>query len=81
MRIRNCGSYIMFERLMIIQELIQNNPCTTKEKLQSSIKNQIGIEVSIPTLSRDLEFLRDRIHLPIEYDAQLRGYVWRESAK
>lgn len=32
-------------------------------------------EVSAKTIQRDLEFLRDRIGLPIEYNAHRRGWT------
>jgi predicted DNA-binding transcriptional regulator YafY len=38
------------------------------------------LEVSPATLKRDLEFLRSRMGAPIEYDAQLRGYRFGDTA-
>jgi len=35
-------------------------------------------EVSIVTISRDIELLRDKYHAPIEYDAVKRGYYYSE---
>ncbi len=31
-------------------------------------------EVSVRTLKRDIEFMRDRLHLPIEYDSRRHGF-------
>lgn len=39
------------------------------------------LEVSPATLKRDLEFLRDRLGAPIEYDRGLNGYGFRESSR
>jgi predicted DNA-binding transcriptional regulator YafY len=34
------------------------------------------LEVSVPTISRDIDFLRDRLNAPIEYDSFHRGYYY-----
>jgi proteasome accessory factor B len=34
------------------------------------------IEVSTKTIQRDLEFMRDRLNLPLEYDAGRKGYFY-----
>ncbi len=36
------------------------------------------IEVSTKTIQRDLEFMRDRLNLPLEWDAQRNGYHYTE---
>lgn len=36
------------------------------------------LEVSKPTIKRDLDFLRDRFGCPLEWDKSLRGYVIRD---
>lgn len=36
------------------------------------------IEVSTKTIQRDLEFMRDRMNLPLEWDAQRNGYHYTE---
>lgn len=36
------------------------------------------LEVGIATISRDIEYMRDRMGAPIEYDAQNRGYYYSE---
>ena len=38
------------------------------------------LEVSVATWKRDLEYLRDRMHAPIEYDPQTRGYRYAEGS-
>lgn len=37
-------------------------------------------EVSAKTVQRDIEFLKDRLHAPIEYDALRRGFFYTEPA-
>lgn len=36
-------------------------------------------EVSVSTISRDMDFLRDRLNAPIEYNALRRGYFYTET--
>ena len=36
------------------------------------------IEVSVKTIQRDIEFMRDQLDLPIEYDESKRGYWYTE---
>jgi predicted DNA-binding transcriptional regulator YafY len=36
----------------------------------------VDLEVSSKTLKRDVEFMRDSLNLPIEYDANRRGYFY-----
>ena len=38
------------------------------------------LEVSLATWKRDLEYLRDRMHAPIEYDKQTKGYRYEEGS-
>jgi predicted DNA-binding transcriptional regulator YafY len=39
------------------------------------------MEVSTKSIHRDLEFMRDRLELPIEYDAKRFGYFYTENVK
>jgi predicted DNA-binding transcriptional regulator YafY len=39
------------------------------------------LEVSVKTIHRDLEFMRDRLDLPIEYDSQRHGLLYTEEVK
>lgn len=36
------------------------------------------IEVATKTIHRDIEFMRDRLHLPIEFDSRRNGYSYTE---
>lgn len=38
------------------------------------------LEVSLATWKRDLEYLRDRMHAPIEYDPKTKGYQYTEDS-
>ena len=38
------------------------------------------LEVSLATWKRDLEYLRDRMHAPIEYDSQTKGYRYKDGS-
>jgi proteasome accessory factor B len=39
------------------------------------------LEVSTKSIHRDLEFMRDRLQLPLEFDRQRRGYRYTEEVK
>ena len=56
-------------RMMRIHEEFQDGRLTNCTKLAELL------EVSTKTIARDLEFMRDRMGLPVEYDAQI--YAWR----
>ena len=59
-------------RLLALDQLLRNNtyPNCTSFALEW--------EVSAKTIQRDLEFLKDQMHAPIEYDALQRGYFYSE---
>ena len=38
------------------------------------------LEISPATFKRDLEYLRDRMHAPIEYDRELKGYRYEKDS-
>lgn len=40
----------------------------------------VDLEVSPATFKRDLEYLRDRMHAPIEYDRELKGYRYEKDS-
>jgi proteasome accessory factor B len=37
-----------------------------------------ALEVSVKTIQRDLEFMRDRLNLPLEYDPRRHGYFYTQ---
>lgn len=56
------------ERLYRINELLQSKRSVSRYEFMEDL------EISLPTFKRDLEYLRDRLHAPIIYDAELKGY-------
>lgn len=57
-------------RMIRIHELLQAERHTNCSKLAEEL------EVSIKTAQRDIEFMRDQLQLPIEYDAVAHGYFY-----
>lgn len=39
------------------------------------------LEVSRATIKRDLEYMRDRLHAPIEWDTERRGYYYADDSQ
>ena len=60
------------ERMMRIHQAIQSG----KRPNASSLA--LEMEVSAKSIHRDLEFMRDRMGLPIEYDALRRGFFYTQ---
>lgn len=56
-------------RILRIHEQLQDGKLTNCTKLAKLL------EVSTKTISRDLEFMRDQLGLPVEYDPKI--YAWR----
>jgi len=71
------------ERLYIIdREIASGKYPNTNDLVESLERAEASGEcksVSIATVSRDLEFMRDRLKAPIEYDAYKRGYYYSEN--
>ena len=57
------------ERFYKIQSLLRQNRSVTMQQMCESL------EVSRATVCRDLDYLRDRLGLPVVWDASVRGYV------
>ena len=62
------------ERISRMHFLLQLNGHVTVTELKSEF------EVSRSTVMRDIEFMRDRLFAPIEYDASTNAYVYSEAA-
>jgi predicted DNA-binding transcriptional regulator YafY len=56
------------ERMLRIQGLLQHG----KRPNCSALAKQL--EISVKTAQRDIEFMRDRLNLPIDYDRTTHGY-------
>jgi predicted DNA-binding transcriptional regulator YafY len=61
------------ERLYKIDQLLRERKTPVPF---SSLRSSLG--VSVATLKRDLEFMRSRLHAPIEYDREANGYKFGE---
>jgi len=57
------------ERFYKIRSLLRQNRSVTMQQMCESL------EVSRATVCRDLDYLRDRLGLPVLWDASVRGYV------
>ena len=64
-------------RLYIIDQQIASGKYPNTKYLVSHLREPWG-EISISTVSRDIEFMRNRLFAPIEYDALHRGYYYSE---
>ncbi|HEY3762775.1 MAG TPA: WYL domain-containing protein [Verrucomicrobiae bacterium] len=58
------------ERMLRIHQAIQNGSFPNASKLAAEI------EVATKTIHRDIEFMRDRLNLPIEFNASRNGYFY-----
>src|ERR1051325_108348 len=58
------------ERMMRIHQEIASGSFPNATTLARSL------EVSTKSIQRDLEFMRDRLNLPVEYDASRTGYFY-----
>lgn len=58
------------ERMLRIHQALQSGSFPNATKLAREV------EVSTKTIHRDIEFMRDRLNLPVEYDAQRNGYFY-----
>ncbi|MGK0240736.1 MAG: putative DNA-binding transcriptional regulator YafY [Candidatus Pelagisphaera sp.] len=58
------------ERMMLIHKALQRGGFPNCRKLADDL------EVSSKTVSRDIDFMRDRMLLPIEYEASEHGYCY-----
>jgi predicted DNA-binding transcriptional regulator YafY len=61
--------------MMRIHEAIKSGRYPNATHLASEL------EVSTKSIKRDLEFMRDRLNLPLEYDEQRWGYYYTEAVK
>src|SRR5215831_18437432 len=61
------------ERMLRIHQAIQEGKYPTAAKLAATL------EVSAKSIHRDLEFMRDRLQLPLEWDPHKFGYYYTET--
>ena len=67
---KKISTHSMIERMIFINNIIRTGSYPNTPKLSKQL------EVSIATISRDIEFLRDRLKAPIAYDAFHKGYFY-----
>jgi len=60
------------ERMLRIHQAIQSGACPNATGLAAEL------EVSSKSIHRDLEFMRDRLELPLEFDRRRLGYYYTE---
>jgi predicted DNA-binding transcriptional regulator YafY len=63
---------VRINRILMIDEAIRSGGFPTVAKLARKA------EVTIRTIERDIEYLRDMYQAPVEYDYQKRGYYYSE---
>lgn len=72
-------SNMKLERLVFIHHCYQQGRYMNKNQLQAELMRHFGLaKLGISTITRDLEFLRDRFDAPIEYDFYHKGYHYTE---
>jgi predicted DNA-binding transcriptional regulator YafY len=70
MKISEKHSRPPLERMLRIHEQLQSGTIPSCRALAAEL------EVSAKTIGRDIDFMRDRLNLPIEYDAAGHGFVY-----
>jgi len=60
------------ERILHIDRLLREQAYPSRRRIAEAF------EVSVKTVERDLDYMRDRLGAPLEYDRQKRGYYYEE---
>lgn len=76
---RASQNYLLVERLAIIRESIESGFYPSTTKLKKNVLDKLGVNVSVQTLFRDLNFLRYRCGIEIQYDSSRRGYYIKKN--
>lgn len=61
------------ERILYIDHLLREGAYPSRKKIADAF------EVSVKTVERDLEYMRDRLGAPLEYNRERRGYYYEET--
>lgn len=74
-------THLMLERFKIIHKKISSGCHPNTENLRQACRDELGLDdkLSIATISRDLEYLRNSMEAPIEYDRFNNGYFYSEN--
>lgn len=68
---RHTENGLMIERMIGIHKKILSRCYPNSQQLA------YDFEVSVSTISRDIEYMKNRLDAPIEYDAKQRGYYYK----
>lgn len=63
------------ERIYAIHKMLERSRAVSFQQFLEKL------EVSRPTIKRDLQYMRDRLGAPIEYDRERKGYCYRQTAQ
>src|SRR5882724_7922154 len=66
-------SWPAIERMMRIHRLIENKEYPNCTKIAKEF------EMSVRTIKRDIDFMKNRLNLPIEFDVKRNGYFFTKS--
>lgn len=73
-------TYLLLERLEIIKNSIEAGFYPTSTALIQAVQKELGTEVSVSTVYRDIEFLRNRCGMRIAFDSAKKGYCITKGA-
>jgi biotin operon repressor len=68
----------IFEQRPPLERMLRIHQAISTRQFPSSAKLAIALGVSSTTIRRDIDFMRDRLGLPIEYDATRYGFSYSE---
>ena len=73
-------THLMLERFKVIHKKINSGTYPNTENLRQACIDILGLDnkLSIATISRDLEYLRNSMEAPIEYNRYENGYYYTE---
>src|SRR5438132_962619 len=59
-----------------LERMLRIHQALSSGKFPNASKLAREVEVSTKTIHRDIEFMRDRMNLPVEFDATRNGYFY-----
>ena len=66
-------SYLLLDRLQIIKRKIETGYFPSTSTLIEAVRYELGIQVSVQTILRDLAYLKDRGGMNISYNRIMKG--------
>ena len=67
-------SYLLLDRIQIVRRKIEEGYFPSITDLIETVLYELGIKVSVNTIYRDLDFMKDRYGINIKYDSVMKGY-------